>query len=363
MPDHASVLIVGAGPTGLTAAVELARRGIAPRIVDRNEGPTPLSKAVGINPRSLDLLEPGGVAERLLAEGLRIREGHVHYRGRELATLQLSRLPHRFNFLLALPQSDTETILAQRLSELGVEVERRTALTGLRQDGDRVEVTLEGPDGREEAACDLVYGADGVHSAVREALGLSFDGYTHDRTWSIADAEIDDWPYGNPAANLFLQPGGSVGFIIPIGAGRFRAVSNTEDALAQIPGGYSLSRLLRSDTFKIPVRQVATYQSGAVFLGGDAAHVHSPVGGRGMNLGIEDAATFAQMFAAGDLSGYTAARHPVGAQWIKASERVLRAVQATGPLSVQLRNLALRTLGHLPALQGRLLARAAGLQG
>jgi 2-polyprenyl-6-methoxyphenol hydroxylase-like FAD-dependent oxidoreductase len=273
----------------------------------------------------------------------------------------MSRLPHRFNFLLALPQSDTENLLAQRLAELGVTVERRTALTGLRDGGDAVEVTLESPEGRAEATCDLVFGADGVHSTVRETLGLDFAGYTHARTWSIADAEIADWPYAPAAANLFLQQGGDVGFVIPIGPQRFRAVSNTPDALARIPGGYRVTQLLRSDTFKIPVRQVATYHSGSVYLGGDAAHVHSPVGGRGMNLGIEDAATFVLLFAEGGLEGYTAARHGIGARWIKASEGVLSAVQSTSAARVALRNAALWTVGRLPLLQRRLLARAAGL--
>ncbi|MEQ8354629.1 MAG: FAD-dependent monooxygenase [Kiloniellaceae bacterium] len=363
MADHPLVLVVGAGPTGLTAAVELARRGIAVRIVDRNEAPTPLSKAVGINPRSLDLLEPSGATAQLLDQGIEIRYGHIHYEGRELGTVRFAVVPHRFNFLLALPQSETEAILAQTLSGLGVTVERRTAFVDLRQAGASAEVVLEGLGGREEARFDIVYGADGARSAVREAVGLTFDGFTHARRWSIADAELDGWAYASPAAHLFLHRGGHVGFIIPIGEHRFRAVSNTEDALARIPGGHRVSRLLRRDTFHIPVRQVADYRSGAVFLGGDAAHVHSPVGGRGMNLGIEDAATFARLLVEGRLDGYSAARHPVGTRWIGLSERVLAAVQTSNPVAVGLRNLVIGAVGHLPALQRPLLSRAAGLRG
>jgi len=368
LPDMAgapNILVVGAGPTGLTAAVELARLGHRPRIVDRNEGPTPLSKAVGISAHSLELLEPSGVTGRLLAEGLRIPRGHVHSGGRELGTIRFSDLPHRFNFLLALPQSDTETILAEVLAGFGVTVERRTTLAGLRQAGGRVEVELEGPGGREEASFDTVYGADGVGSRVRESLGVAFEGYDHARDWGIADAELADWPYETGVAHLFLQQQGDVGFIVPIGPGRFRAISNTPDALARIPGGYRVVRLLRSDRFHIQVRQATTYQSGRVFLGGDAAHVHSPVGGRGMNLGIEDACAFARRFApdepGGALEGYTAERHPVGQRWIAASERTLAAVQATNPAAVALRNLAVWTVGHLPPLQRPLLRRAAGL--
>jgi 2-polyprenyl-6-methoxyphenol hydroxylase-like FAD-dependent oxidoreductase len=220
---------------------------------------------------------------------------------------------------------------------------------------------LEGPGGREEVCFDTVYGADGVGSRVRESLGVAFEGYDHARDWSIADAELADWPHAPGVAHLFLQPGGDVGFIVPIGPGRFRAISNTPDALARISGGYRVARLLRSDRFHIQVRQATTYQSDRVFLGGDAAHVHSPVGGRGMNLGIEDACAFAHRFAEGALEGYTAERHPVGRRWIAASERTLAAVQATTPAAVALRNLAVWTVGHLPPLQRPLLRRAAGL--
>ena len=277
-----SVLVVGAGPTGLTAAVELARRGIRPRVIDRNSGPTPLSKAVGIQAHSLELLEPSGVTERLLSAGLRLPGGTIHFKGRVLGRVHFSALKHRFNFLLALPQSETEEVLTGVLADRGVTVERNTTLAELREEGDGVTALIDDPQGRETARFDLVYGADGVHSTVRQALGFDFAGYTHAREWSIADAEIESWPYEAGRAHLFLRGDGDVGFIIPIGPGRFRAVSNTPDALARVPGGYQVAKLMRTDRFRIPVRQCASYQTARVFLGGDAAHVHSPVGGRGI---------------------------------------------------------------------------------
>lgn len=174
--------------------------------------------------------------------------------------------------------------------------------------------------------------------------------------------EVADWPYEPGSVQLFLHDGGGVGFTIPIGKDRFRAVSNTQDAMARIPGQYHIARVLRTDTFHIPARQATVYQQGNVFLGGDAAHVHSPVGARGMNLGIEDAASFARRFADGTLGGYTAERHPVGRRWIAFSERMLRFAQATGPFETALRNLAIRVVGHFPVLQRRGLERIAGLR-
>src|SRR5690606_2084829 len=127
--------------------------------------------------------------------------------------------------------------------------------------------------------------------------------------------------------------------------------SNTPDALACLPECFHVSQRLREDTFHIPVRQAASYQRGRVFLGGDAAHVHSPVGGRGMNLGIEDAASFARRAAADDLEGYTEERHPVGARWIALSERALAALQTTSPVTATVRNTVLRVVDRTPALQ------------
>jgi 2-polyprenyl-6-methoxyphenol hydroxylase-like FAD-dependent oxidoreductase len=353
-----SILIVGAGPCGLTAALELTRRGYTPRIIDKEPGPTPLSKAVGISPRSLEILEATGVTQRLLARGIRIQGVEARYEDQLLATLDLSRLPHRFNFLLALPQSATETVMEAVLQRLGTTVEWNTELAAVRLHGAEVQVELGGSHG---ATFDYVYAADGAHSRVRELLGIGFSGYTHKRTWSIADAEIPDWPFPQATAMAVLHRTGDLGFIIPIGPKRFRAVSNTPEPLAQIPGTES-GEVSQSDTFHIPVRQADRYQAGGVFLGGDAAHVHSPIGARGMNLGIEDAYAFAARMADGTLDGYTAERHPVGRRWIVLSERMLGAVQSHNPLFIPLRNAAIHTAGRYPRLLGPMMQRVAGLK-
>jgi len=357
-----NILIVGAGPTGLTAALELARRGILPRVIDRKEAPTPLSKAVGISPHSLEVLEPSGVSERLLSAALRIRRFHMSFEKRQLGVIDFSSLRHRFDFLLSLPQKDTEAIMADVLWDLGARVEWRTELAEMNEATDAVNVRLDTPEGPRDARFDYVFGADGVGSVVRGAMGIGFNGYTHKRQWSIADAEIADWPYEPLAAQAFLHGSGDVGFIIPIGENRFRAISNTDDALARIPGSYQVTHLLRKDEFHIPARQAERYQTARAFLGGDAAHAHSPVGARGMNLGIEDAACFARRLSSGTLEGYTAERWPVGKRWIALSERVLRLAQSTNGATQAFRNLAISIVGHVPVLQRPLLERIAGLK-
>jgi len=356
------ILIVGAGPCGLTAALELSRRGFSPRVIDTEPGSTPLSKAVGISPRSLEILEPSGVTEQLLARGVRIRGLQARHDADVLATIDLSRLPHRFNFLLSLAQSETERVMEAVLATHGVEVEWNVELKAIAVAGDKAEVELAGAaTSPERATFEYVFAADGAHSRVRDSLGIGFSGYTHKRIWSIADATIPDWPFAPDLAMATLHDNGDIGFIIPIGPQRFRAVSNTPEALGQIPGIDS-AQVLQRDTFKIPVRQADRYQIGCVFLGGDAAHVHSPVGARGMNLGIEDAFVFARRFADRALDGYTAERHPVGHRWILLSERLLAGVQASHRLLVPARNLAIRAVGRFPGLQRMMMERVAGLR-
>ncbi|MGE0231545.1 MAG: FAD-dependent oxidoreductase [Flavobacteriaceae bacterium] len=356
-----SILIVGAGPSGLTAAIELARRGFHPRVIDRDEGPTPLSKAVGIAPRSLHLLEPSGVTGELLQRGIRMRAVQVHMDGAVLATIDLGNIPDRYDFLLALPQHETETVMARVLAGFGFAPEWRTELVSMTPVPGGWRAVLRGPEEGGETTFSHVLGADGMHSAVRESAGIAFEGYIHKRQWSIADAVIPDWPYRREAGHAFLARGGDIGFVVPIGEDAYRAVSNTPDALAHVPGIYTIRQILRTDVFDLPIRQAARYHRDGAYLCGDAAHVHSPIGARGMNLGIEDAAAFARRFAEGTLDGYEAERKPVGARWIDFSERLLQAVESDSALFVPVRNLAIRTVGAVPLLQKRMLRRVAGL--
>ncbi len=347
------ILIVGAGPTGLTAAVELARRGVVPEVIDRREDASTLSRAVGILPRSLALLNPSGVTERLLAEGVKVREIRI-YMGRHWAlTIPLRGTDSRYDFLLALAQDQTETAMRDALITAGGYVRYGTELTELRQQGDRV--LAKTADGS-ETEYDYVIGADGVPSTVRKALGLEFAGYDLPETWSIADVDAVNWA-NSEVATFSLLPEGRVALVVPLGADRYRVVSNTEDALTTLTLDLEVTNIRREGQFKISVRQVAQYGLGAVYLAGDAAHCHSPVGGRGMNLGIADAAELAGRMVEGRLEGYSAVRHVEGAETIAASERARRWLTSSRSMTRAMLTVVFGVVGILPPLKHR-IARA-----
>lgn len=356
------VLIVGAGPVGLAAAIELARRGIPVRIVDREERRTKLSKAVGVNTQSMELLEASGLTERLLAAGIRIHSANIHFDGKRLVTLDLSRAKHRFNFILALAQSETERVLEEALAERGVTVERQTTLIGFEDRGEGITARMTAPDGQEHAVdAGTLLGADGSRSTVREALGIPFTGARYDETWSLADVSLD-WPYGYGEVNLFLTSAGPLLFTVPIASDRIRAISQTDDVLGMLPAGSQVETVHWESTFHVALRQAETYQRGNAYLAGDAAHVHSPAGGRGMNLGFWDACSFAERHAVGTLDGYTAERHPTGARILGITDRIFRVARLTPGLGQTLRNLLMRTVIRLPMVQSRVVPNLLGIE-
>jgi 2-polyprenyl-6-methoxyphenol hydroxylase-like FAD-dependent oxidoreductase len=308
MDKTSRILIAGAGPVGLAAALELARRGFRPDIIDNDGEPTPESRALAVNPRTLALLAPSGVTQRLLAKGHRV-DGFLLMDGDEkLVRLDIGNVGGPYPFLLSYPQSETEKVLIGALAERGIDVGWHKPLESLDTDGERIIANGE--------PCDVLIGADGSHSFVRRAMGIDFPGTSEAQEFGLADIRFKDWPYPwDKAVGLFRDD--HVLAFIPMGEGFGRFISTRPDTLAVLPEGARAGDVIWQSAFKISYRQAETYQKGNVFLAGDAAHIHSPIGGRGMNLGIEDACWLAWMLTEGRSAEYTQARHPVGAEVLR----------------------------------------------
>ncbi len=355
-----SVLVVGAGPAGLAAALELDRLGARVRIIDKSRDRSGLSRAVGISARTLELLEPSGVMRGLVDAGLKVARVNLRYNKRVLARVDFSRLDHRYNFLLSLPQSDTERILENALAVRGIKVERGCELTSLSQDERAIEAGLRTADGVSAFQCDWLAGCDGAHSTVRGLLGLGFAGEAYPDQWSLADIRMD-WPFGHGDANLMMRPDGEVLFVISMPDGRFRAISNVGNVLDLLPGGSDVTEISWQTNFTVSLRQVVSYAKGRAFLAGDAAHIHSPAGGRGMNLGIEDATVLARRIMGGGLETYSRDRRLIGAQVVRESDMQFRMASVKNPLLRPLRNALVRYVLGTRFVQRKFLRRMAGL--
>jgi len=372
-----AVLVAGAGPVGLTMAMALKRRDVAVRVIDRAPARTDKSKALVLWPRTLELLETQGCAEAFVQAGMPCRHASIHAGDRELIRLALDTVATRFPFALMLPQSETERLLEEALGRLGLEVERRVELVSFAEKAGSVTAELRHPDGRTETATfAALIGCDGAHSTVRHGLSVQFEGSTEPSDWILADAIIDG-PLPPDEMMIVWQPDGILAFF-PIIGGRFRVIADTPTAgneapptLAEVqalldargPKGLRVHDPVWLSRFTINERKVGEYRRGRVFLAGDAAHIHSPAGGQGMNTGMQDAFNLAWKLAlvwhgaASEalLDAYSPERSAIGDQVLHNATQMTHVAILRNPILQQIRNAAAGVLGHLPALRHRMV--------
>jgi 2-polyprenyl-6-methoxyphenol hydroxylase-like FAD-dependent oxidoreductase len=313
------VLIAGAGPVGLTMASELARYGLSVRLIDKNTERTDKSKALVLWARTLELMERMGTdcIHRFIEAGLKVQGTNILSGGEEIARVEMTHIESPYNFVLMIPQSDTERLLEGYLETFGLKAERQLELKQFQSSGDGVSCTLLHSDGREESAeASWLIGCDGAHSTVRHQLGMEFHGGTLLSDWILADLHLSGVT-GAPAINIFWHTEGVLA-LFPLRGARYRVIADVGESSGSIgegnrpaptleevqrildvrgPGGIRTSDPVWLSSFSINERKVSEYRSGRIFLAGDAAHVHSPAGGQGMNTGMHDACNLAWKLA------------------------------------------------------------------
>jgi 2-polyprenyl-6-methoxyphenol hydroxylase-like FAD-dependent oxidoreductase len=357
--DPVDVLVVGAGPTGLALAAELAAHGALPRLLDRAHDRVHESRALAIQPRTLEVLAGLGITAQLVERGNRVVHLRLHTGGRERAVplFDLGLADTGYPYLLFLSQAETERILADHLAAAGIAIERGVELVGLQAGGDLISATLRHPDGREEqTSARYLVGCDGGRSTVRTAAGIGFEGSSYPQTFVLADAEADGVAPG--AAHAFLSGRGMM-FFFPLGSpASWRLLMMrpptdptrpgapvTLDQVQALTDTYTdgtvrLHTPVWMTNFQLHHRAATCYRAGRIFLAGDAAHIHSPAGAQGMNTGIQDAVNLAWKLAhtlrgrvdPAVLDTYDPERAPVGRMVLRFTDRAFTIATSTNPL-------------------------------
>jgi 2-polyprenyl-6-methoxyphenol hydroxylase-like FAD-dependent oxidoreductase len=381
--DAVDVAVVGGGPVGMWLAAELHRGGVRPVVLERRAQRPPYSKALTIYPRTVEQFAMRGLVDRWLAEGRPVPSSHFALLKNRL---DFSFLPTRYPYTLFLPQRRTEELLEAHLAELGVPYLREHAVTGLRQDEAGVDLDTDTPSGPVTLRAAYAVGCDGASSLVRQVTGIDFAGSPDTWRTILGDVELAD-PPSAPALSL-NTPGGSM-YMIAIGGGRYRVapidhatLDEPVDAPVTFGELQASTRRLAGTDFGMretpdmwlsrvgnAARQAGRYRSGRVFLAGDAAHIHYPAGGQGLNLGLQDAANLAWKLAAeirgwappGLLDTYHAERYPVGLDVIDDSLAQCGLIANPTREGITLRDRFDTILGTHPSLAQELALRLSGL--
>lgn len=380
---ESEVVVVGAGPTGLMLAGELALAGVSCRVLERRGAESNLTRAFGVHARTLEVLDMRGLADELVARGLQVPEVRPRLGRRTVLRLPLQHPESRFPYVLIVAQARTEQLLEARAVALGVPIVRGAEVVGLRQDDEGVEVTVSDAAGTHTERAGYVVGCDGAHSAVRELLGVGFVGAAYATHILLADVRLD--------ADLETAVNGYVskhGFMLlpAFGDGWYRAViwdrrrervplqqpvsvDEVGDSMRRIAGvDLGLGEMRWSTRFLSERRQADRYRVGRVFLAGDAAHVHSPIGALGMNTGIQDAMNLGWKLAAASrgwappllLDTYHAERHQVGRAALRVTDLLQRITVAPAPVRA-VRPLLARAVLAIPPVRRGLRRRVSGL--
>ncbi len=366
------VVIVGAGPTGLALAAELQRLGTPALLFEKHAAPPATSRAVILHARTLEVLEPLDVTGRLIERGLQL--SHARMREGDATRMQVSfdGLPTSYPYALALPQDQTEAVLTTRLRELGGAVTQTIRVTDIAADDAGATLTYTAAGVLvQQIRAGWVIGCDGVHSVVRQAAGIGFEGGAYEENFVLGDVEMD-FPVERDGMDMFFSPAGFL-LVVPLPGDRYRVIATMREQVGS-PSLDDLQRLLDergpqqqkarvksmawSSHYQIQHRVASALRQGRMIVLGDAAHVHSPAGGQGMNTGIQDAVSLANVLhgvvTTGDkasLAEWEQKRLEIARSVVRTTDLMTRAATADSSVARLLRNALMGVIDHVPALQ------------
>lgn len=367
-----SCLIVGAGPVGLMLASLLTKYGVTYRIIDKSPEPVVMTKAAGLWSRTLEALHHLGLADGLLKNAHRSYAAHMFSGGQERVRMDLSKIASFYNFITLIPQHRTESFLTEHLKAHGVTIERGVRLESL--EGGKA--TLQRGEQTSTEEFRFVFGCDGAHSQVRKEIGATFDGDQLAGYWMVGDMLMEGDSLALDEVSMFVGPQGPVA-LFALGHGRYRVVASSSEPLdpvtmdffeaavrERVPFPLKLSDPQHLQMFSIHERQANIYSNGRAFLLGDAAHIHSPAGGQGVNTGMQDAFNLAwkvgQVIRWGSspalLESYHQERHPVARRVLETTAVAIRMVEIKNPIVQKVRSAAMEVVGHIEPIQARLRA-------
>lgn len=352
-------LICGAGPIGMTCALMLHEAGHSCRIIEKKLSIEKQSRAILINAASLQYLEHTGLTDKLLARGYKI-EGLNFYRGEtHTAEVPFDSLKSKYNFGLGLAQDHTEAILEEELGLRGIIVERGKTLTDLKEEDGQVRAIVEGMSGREEIITKRIIGADGYKSNVRDLMGIGFPGEHFKRDLFTSDIKVTtNLPLNQ--VHIFFY-GSDVSIYIPMTEGTFRLISTEENIEKSSSPLIQINDVLWHSSFHFSERLAETFMLRNAVLMGDAAHVHSPAGGRGMNNGIRDAAVFVDRLQKNTLEGYSKERRDYTAKILFETGTLTKVMVSKSVITIFFRKYLLPYLLKNKGLKAKLVSRNMGI--